>query len=63
MQEAEASTPIENLLTYVQNFENQLPKIRGSKSHAISGLIRDVPESPQILDSGIFLDIPELGVS
>ena len=40
-----------------------MPKIRGSKAHAISGVIRDVPESPFVLDSGIFLDIPEVGVS
>jgi len=63
MHDAEASTPIENLTSYITNFDNQLPKIRGSKAHAISGLIRDVAESPTVLDSGIFLDIPEVGVS
>lgn len=57
MYEGETSQPIENLPTYVVNFESQLPKIRGSKAHAISGLVRDVPEA-QALDSGIFLDIP-----
>jgi len=56
--EAEVSTPIENLSTYVNNFESQLPKIRGNKANAISGVIRDVPEHAGILDSGIFLDIP-----
>ena len=63
MLEAEASTPIENLSSYATNFEAQLPKLKGSKAHAISGIIRDVPESPSVLDSGIFLDIPEVGVS
>ncbi len=40
-----------------------MPKIRGNKANAISGVIRDVPEHAGILDSGLFLDIPEIGVS
>lgn len=62
IREAEVPKPIE-LSTYVHNFENQLPKIRGLKAHAISGIVRDLDETNRNGESNVFLGQPQHGVS
>lgn len=57
----DAETPsIIDLTTYVINFESQLPKLKGSKAHAISGIVRDIPHPEE---TSAFVGYPEHGVS
>jgi len=42
---AECPQSIENIHNYIQTFEKNMPKLHGAKAHALSGLIRDMPES------------------
>ena len=39
-----------------------MPKIKGSKAYAISGLLRDLPDN-QSDESGVFCGIPNEGIS
>ena len=42
---ADCPPPIENLQNYIQSYQSTMPKITGLKGHAISGILRDVPEN------------------
>jgi hypothetical protein len=52
--EAETPSPID-ISTYVTNFESQLPKIKGSKAHAISGMVRDLPERKNSSETSAYI--------
>jgi hypothetical protein len=39
-----------------------MPKIRGPKAHAISGIIRDIPDLVTGYESGAYMGVPDRGV-
>jgi hypothetical protein len=60
--DAVETKPID-LTTYIVNFESQLPKVRGSKAYAISGIVRDIPEDLHCSETNAFVGYPRRGVS
>lgn len=59
--EAETPAPIDTS-TYVANFEQALPKLKGAKAHAIPGILRDLPEVKHAPETTAFVGIPRHGV-
>ena len=39
-----------------------MPKIRGLKAHAISGIVRDITDSITDYETGAYMGVPERGV-
>lgn len=60
--DAETPAPID-ISTYVTNFESALPKIKGSKAHAIQGMVRDLPEQRHSSETSAFVGYPKHGIS
>jgi len=39
-----------------------MPKIRGPKAHAISGIIRDIPDTVTGYETGAYMGVPNRGI-
>ena len=66
---AESPKPIENMEAFIQNYNAAIPKISGLKGHALSGVLRDLPENEfsrytvHGMDENTAYDgVPEIGV-
>ena len=66
---AELPSPIENLAGFIQNYQASMPKISGPKGHALSGVVRDLPENEFSKynvhgrdETYAFDGIPEIGI-
>jgi hypothetical protein len=67
IKQAESPVPIDNLQRYIKDHQNSMPKIRGPKASAISGILRDLPEEnsigfSQFSENSAFGGTPEIGV-
>lgn len=60
--DAETPLPIDTS-TYVANFEQALPKLKGAKAYAIPGILRDLPEVKNAPETTAFVGTPRHGVS
>ena len=59
--EAETPSAIDTT-TYISNFEQALPKLKGAKAHAISGILRDLPETKDAPETTAFIGLPKHGI-
>ena len=60
--DSETPNPID-ISTYVANFESALPKVKGNKAYAISGILRDLPEHKNSSETSAFVGYPKHGIS